>query len=189
MPGEDIMFDAQNSDLDSHEGNDTDFNSGYVDEESDSSRSNSCEPIFSEPVRENDTDTESSMGSVESGSTSGISAGNDLSELDRFIDDVTDDKYDASPEKTEALVWQHIEFHIIQSPLAGQSNILLAKVTLLHTKGEDKKPRVKTFVISHNPELLLDLLGHLLSMAIHDKIFTPKFKKLEDIYWYSIPSH
>ncbi|OAT05240.1 hypothetical protein BDBG_16449 [Blastomyces gilchristii SLH14081] len=182
MPGEDIMFDAQDSDLDSHGGNDTDFDSGYVDEESDSSRSNSCEPIFSEPVQENDTDTKSSMGSVKSGSTSGISAGNDLSELDRFIDDVTDNEYDAGPEETGALVWQYIEFHIIQSPLAGRPNILLAKVTLLHTKGEDKKPRVKTFVISHNPEPLLDLLRHLLFMAIHDEIFAPEFKKLEDIY-------
>ncbi|OJD24573.1 hypothetical protein ACJ73_04067 [Blastomyces percursus] len=189
MRGEDIMFDAQDSDLDSPGGNDTDFDSGYVDEESDSSRSNSCEPIFSEPVRENDTDTESSMGSVESGSTSGMSSGNDLSELDRFIDDVTDDEYDAGPEETGALVWRHIEFHIIRSPLAGRPNILLAKVTLLRTKGEDKKPRVKTFVISDNPEPLLDLLGHLLSMAIHDEIFAPEFKKLEDIYWYPIPSH
>ncbi|OJD21511.1 hypothetical protein ACJ73_07150 [Blastomyces percursus] len=155
------------SDLDSPGGNGTDFDSGYVDEESDSSRSNCCEPTFSELVRENDTDTESSMGSVESGSTG---------------DDVTDDEYDAGPEETGTLVWRHIEFHIIASPLAGRPNILLAKVTLLHTKGEDKKPRVKTFVISHNPEPLLDLLGHLLSMAIHDEIFAPEFKKLEDIY-------
>ncbi|KKZ63888.1 hypothetical protein EMCG_01841 [[Emmonsia] crescens] len=63
------------------------------------------------------------------------------------------------------------------------------KVTLLHTKGEDKKPRVKTFVISHNPEPLLDLLRHLLSLAIDDEIFTPEFEKLEYIYWYPILSY
>ncbi|EDN05685.1 predicted protein [Histoplasma mississippiense (nom. inval.)] len=163
MRGEDIMYDAQDSDLDSRTNDNTDFDSG-----------NSGESLFDELVRENDTDTELSVESVESGSTS---------------DDVTDDEYDAGPEETGALVWRHIEFHIIQSPLAGRPNILLAKVTLLHTKGEDKKPRVKTFVISHNPEPLLDLLGHFLSMAIDDEIFAPEFKKLEDIYWYPIPSH
>ncbi|QSS56097.1 hypothetical protein I7I53_04204 [Histoplasma capsulatum var. duboisii H88] len=181
--------DAQDSDLDSHMSDDTVFDSGYVDEESDSTHSNSREPLFGELLRENDTDTELSVESVESGSTSGMSPDNDISELDRFIDDVTDDEYDAGPEETGALVWRHIEFHIIRSPLAGRPNILLAKVTLLHTKGEDKKPRVKTFVISHNPEPLLDLLGHFLSIAIDDKIFTPEFEKLEDIYWYPIPSH
>lgn len=47
----------------------------------------------------------------------------------------------------------------------------------------------KTFVISHNPELILDLLGHLLAMALHDGIFTAEFRRLEDIYWHQIPSH
>ncbi|EDN05446.1 predicted protein [Histoplasma mississippiense (nom. inval.)] len=145
------------------------------------------EPLFGELVRENDTDTESSAESVESGCTSDTSADNDISELDRFIEDVTDDEYDAGPEETGAIVWRHVGFHIIQSPVAGRPNILLAKVTLLHTKGEDKK--LKTFIISHNPEPLLDLLGHFLSMAIDDEIFAPEFEKLEDIYWYPIPSY
>ncbi|KAG5296486.1 hypothetical protein I7I50_09670 [Histoplasma capsulatum G186AR] len=189
MRGEDIVYDAQDSDLDCHMSDNTDFDSGYVDEESNSPHSNSGEPIFGECMRETDADTESSVESVESGSTSCMSTDNDISELGRFIDNVTDDEYDAGPEETGALVWRHIEFHIIRSPLAGRPNILLAKVTLLHTKGEDKKPRVKTFVISHNPEPLLDLLGHFLSMAINDEIFAPEFEKLEDIYWYPIPLH
>ncbi|KAL2377056.1 hypothetical protein RJZ90_007043 [Blastomyces dermatitidis] len=187
MRSEDIMYNALNSNLDSHMSNDTDFDSGYVDAESDSTGSNSGESLFSELVRENDTDTESSVESVKSSYTSDMSTDNDISELDCFIENVTDDEYDAGPEETEALVWWHIEFHIIQSPLAGRPNILLAKVTLLHMKSEDKK--LKTFVISHNPEPLLDLLGHLLSMAIDDEIFAPEFKKLEDIYWYLITSH
>ncbi|OJD10414.1 hypothetical protein ACJ73_09803, partial [Blastomyces percursus] len=189
MRGEDVMCDPLDSDLDSHMSNDTDFDSGYVDEESDSTGSNSGEPLFGELVRENDTDTESSVESVESGSTGDVSTDNDIRELVRFIEDVTDDEYDAGPEETGAIVWRHIGFHIIRSPVAGRPNILLAKVTLLHTKGEDKKPRVKSFVISHNPEPLLDLLGHLLSMAIDDEIFAPEFEKLEDIYWYPIPSY
>ncbi|EDN05085.1 predicted protein [Histoplasma mississippiense (nom. inval.)] len=170
-----------------HMSNDTDFDSGYVDEESDSTSGSSEESLFGELVRENDTDTESSAESVESGCTSDTSADNDLSELGRFIEDMTDDEYDAGPEKTGAIVWWHISFHIIRSPVAGRPNILLAKVTLLHTKGEDKK--LKTFIISHNPEPLLDLLRHLLSMAIDDEIFAPEFEKLEDIYWYLIPSY
>ncbi|EDN09494.1 predicted protein [Histoplasma mississippiense (nom. inval.)] len=139
MRGEDVLYDPLDSDMDSHMSNDTDFDSGYVDEESDSTSGSSEEPLFGELVRENDTDTESSAESVESGCTSDTSADNDLSELGRFIEDVTDDE--------------------------------------------------KTFVISHNPEPLLDLLGHLLSMAIDDEIFAPKFEKLEDIYWYPIPSY
>lgn len=142
MRGEDIVYDAQDSDLDCHMSDNTDFDSGYVDEESNSPHSNSGEPIFGECMRETDADTESSVESVESGSTSCMSTDNDISELGRFIDNVTDDEYDAGPEETGALVWRHIEFHIIRSPLAGRPNILLAKVTLLHTKGEDKKPRV-----------------------------------------------
>ncbi|KGQ01985.1 hypothetical protein PAAG_11158 [Paracoccidioides lutzii Pb01] len=64
---------------------------------------------------------------------------NDFSEFDLFIDDVTDDKNDAGPEETGALVWRHIKFHIIRSILDGRPNILLTKVTLLHTKGEEKE--------------------------------------------------
>jgi hypothetical protein len=65
-------------------------------------------------------------------------------DLDRFSDDssVTDDEYDAGPEEAGVIVWRHIAFHIVRSPVAGRPNILLAKVTLLHTKGEDNKPRV-----------------------------------------------
>jgi hypothetical protein len=68
---------------------------------------------------------------------------------DRFSDDssVTDDEYDAGPEETGAIVWRHIAFYIVRSPVPGRPNILLAKITLLHTKGEDNKPRVHYFII------------------------------------------
>ncbi|KAK2853273.1 hypothetical protein FQN49_005240, partial [Arthroderma sp. PD_2] len=104
-----------------------------------------------------------------------------------FIDDVTDDEYDAGPEVTAAMVWRHITFHIIRNPTPGQPNILLAKITLLHTKGGDKNPRVKTFVFVHHPDPMFDLLGQLLSMAIDNGIFTSDMS-IEDIYRYRIPS-
>lgn len=43
-------------------------------------------------------------------------------------------------------------------------------------------PIRKTFVICHNPEPILDLLGHLLAMALHNEIFAAEFRELEDIY-------
>ncbi|OJD22612.1 hypothetical protein ACJ73_06036 [Blastomyces percursus] len=59
------------------------------------------------------------------------------SDLD-FINEVTDDEYDTGPEVTGALLWRHIAFHVIRNPLPGRSNILIAKITLLHTKGEER---------------------------------------------------
>ncbi|OJD15953.1 hypothetical protein ACJ73_08927 [Blastomyces percursus] len=127
-------------------------------------------------TQENDTGTgtESSVESAESGSTGDMSADNDISELDRFIEDVTDDEYDAGPEETGAIVWRHIGFHIIGSPVAGRPSILLAKVTLLHTKGNHSssstiRSRSWTFWATF-------------SMAIDDEIFAPEFEKLKDIY-------
>ncbi|ODH46867.1 hypothetical protein GX48_07010 [Paracoccidioides brasiliensis] len=130
MSGEDTSYNAEDSDLDSHTGNDdTDFNSGYVVEESDSCHSSSGETIFGGLVRENDSDTELSIGWLEGSSTISMTTDNDISELDLFIDDVTDDKNDAGPEETGAIVWRHIKFHIIRSILAGRPNILLDKFT------------------------------------------------------------
>ncbi|EGC45025.1 conserved hypothetical protein [Histoplasma capsulatum var. duboisii H88] len=101
--------DAQNSNLNSYISDNTDFDSEYVDEESNSTHSNSEEPLFNELLL-----------------------------------------------------------------LTDQSNILLAKITLLHMKGEDKK--------LYNSEPLLNLLRHFLSITIDDEIFTSKFEKLKDIY-------
>jgi hypothetical protein len=54
---------------------------------------------------------------------------------------VTDDECDAGPEVTRTILWRHVAFHIIRSPVQGRPNVLIAKVTLLHPKGEDRKPR------------------------------------------------
>jgi hypothetical protein len=55
---------------------------------------------------------------------------------------VTDDGYLAGNEETRTILWRHIDFSIIRSPIAGRRHILVAIVTLLHTKGEDRKPRM-----------------------------------------------
>jgi hypothetical protein len=55
---------------------------------------------------------------------------------------VTDDGYLAGNKETRTILWRHIAFYIIRSPIPGRPNVLFAIVTLLHTKGEDRKPRM-----------------------------------------------
>ncbi|KAI1957073.1 hypothetical protein LOZ58_005995 [Ophidiomyces ophidiicola] len=73
--------------------------------------------------------------------------------------------------------------------MKGWRNILLAKITLLHTKSEDKKPRVKTFTISHHPDPVFDLLGQLLALAVADGVFAASIQDVKVIYDYPIPSY
>jgi hypothetical protein len=44
-------------------------------------------------------------------------------------------------------------------------------------------------VIEHEDNPLCDLLGQLVAMAFHDKIFVAEFKDIEEIYLQNIPSH
>jgi hypothetical protein len=53
---------------------------------------------------------------------------------------VTEDGYLAGDDETGTILWRHVEFCIVQNPVAGRPNILVAIVTLVHTKGEDRKP-------------------------------------------------
>jgi hypothetical protein len=55
---------------------------------------------------------------------------------------VTDDEYDTGAEETRTFLWRHAAFYVIRSPVERRPNVLVAKLTLLHTKGEDRKPRV-----------------------------------------------
>lgn len=55
---------------------------------------------------------------------------------------VTDDGYLAGDEETGTILWRHVEFCIVRNPVPEGRNILAAIVTLLHTKGEDRKPRM-----------------------------------------------
>lgn len=53
---------------------------------------------------------------------------------------VTEDGYLAGNEDTGTILWRHVEFYIVRNPVPGHHHILAAIVTLLHTKGEDRKP-------------------------------------------------
>ncbi|EEQ85975.2 uncharacterized protein BDCG_09244 [Blastomyces dermatitidis ER-3] len=114
-PYKEIISDTEYEESERHPSGDTNPDLEYIDEGSDSDERESI--VSNEP--EGDNDIELSMGSVEGGNGSDIVAGNDFDEVDRFVEDVTDD-----------------------DPVAGRPNILLAKATVLHTKSEDKKPRV-----------------------------------------------
>lgn len=124
-----------------------------------SSRYSARESIFSENSDGMDTDTQymeydsavsvivssvDSKNSVKANADSDYGGSTDEDWSDVVADDssVTDDGYDAGPEEARVIVWRHISFHIVRNHKLGQPNTLLAKVTLLHTKGEDRKPRM-----------------------------------------------
>ncbi|KAL6229872.1 hypothetical protein BDW75DRAFT_249195 [Aspergillus navahoensis] len=102
---------------------------------------------------------------------------------------VTDDGYLAGNDDTGTLLWRHVEFYSIRNPVPGRPHLLTAIVTLLHTKGEDRKPRIKRFVIEHEDNLLFDLLSQLVALGIDDDIFECTIKDVADIYTAPIPPH
>ena len=60
---------------------------------------------------------------------------------DSESDSDTDDDIDAGSDQTRTLLWRHVTFFIATNPGLEQPNILFAKVTLVHTKGEDNRLR------------------------------------------------
>lgn len=60
---------------------------------------------------------------------------------DSDSDSGTDDGVDAGLDETGSLLWRHITFIIAADRISGEPNILFAKVTITHTKGEDNRPR------------------------------------------------
>ena len=60
---------------------------------------------------------------------------------DTDSDSGTDDGVDAGLDDTGSLLWRHITFIIARSCNPGEPNLLFAKVTITHTKGEDNCPR------------------------------------------------
>lgn len=60
---------------------------------------------------------------------------------DSDSDSGTDDGVDAGLDKTGCLLWRHITFIIAPNRTSRAPNILFAKVTIMHTKGEDNRPR------------------------------------------------
>jgi len=61
-------------------------------------------------------------------------------DTDTDTDGDTDDGVDAGDDMTRTLLWRHIEFVAAPNMEPQKPNILFAKVKMLHTKGEDKKP-------------------------------------------------
>ncbi|BCR96735.1 uncharacterized protein AKAW2_30054A [Aspergillus luchuensis] len=110
-------------------------------------------------------------------------------DCDSDASSVTDDGYLEGDEETNTILWRHIEFYIVRNPTPGERHILAAIITLLHTKGEDRKPRIKRFVIEHEENLIFDLLGQLMALAIDDDIFVATMKDVADIYTVPIPAH
>lgn len=111
----------------------------------DDSSSVTGDSIFSGGGDAVDVDTEYSVSDAQY-----PAADQDEEEEDRSDDDislsdirsVTDDGYDAGPEEQRVVLWRHVSFHIVRGSKPGQPNTLLAKLSILHTKGEDGKPRV-----------------------------------------------
>ncbi|KAE8139909.1 hypothetical protein BDV38DRAFT_269677 [Aspergillus pseudotamarii] len=114
-----------------------------------------------------------------------MSDGGDLSDCSS----VTDDGYLNGDETTGTILWRHVEFYVVRNLVPERRHILAAIVTLLHTKGEDRKPRLKRFVIEHEDNLIFDLLSQLLALALHDDIFAATIKDVSHIYTAPIPDH
>jgi hypothetical protein len=55
---------------------------------------------------------------------------------------VTDDGYLAGDDQTGTILWRHVEFCIVRNLEPGRPNVLVAIVTIVHTKGEDRKKRM-----------------------------------------------
>jgi hypothetical protein len=63
-------------------------------------------------------------------------------EYESDISSVTDDGYLGGDDETRTILWRHISFRIVRNPQQGMPNLLIAIVSLVNTKGQDKKPRV-----------------------------------------------
>ncbi|OJZ88793.1 hypothetical protein ASPFODRAFT_205890 [Aspergillus luchuensis CBS 106.47] len=79
-------------------------------------------------------------------------------DCDSDTSSVTDDGYLEGDEETNTILWRHVEFYIVRNPTPGERHILAAIITLLHTKGENRKPSMMRFVIEHEKNLIFDLL-------------------------------
>ena len=60
---------------------------------------------------------------------------------DTDSDSGTDDEVDAGRDNTGTLLWRHVTFIIAPHQVPREPNVLFAKVTIVHTKGEDNCPR------------------------------------------------
>ena len=128
---------------------------------------------------------------------------------DSDSDSGTDDGVDAGLDETGSLLWRHITFIIAPNRIFGEPNVLFAKVTITHTKGEDNRPREqvspsylcisdavadllwnrKTFIVEREDNPLLCLLDHLLSMALYDDVFAAEpLRNVNNIFRAEVPA-
>lgn len=63
-------------------------------------------------------------------------------DVDYDSDSGTDDDCEAGTDKTKSILYRHISIIVVRNPIPEKANIVLAKITLLHTKGEDNRPQV-----------------------------------------------
>ncbi len=63
-------------------------------------------------------------------------------DLDYDSDSDTDDDCEAGTDKTKSILYRHISIIVARNPISEKANIVLAKITLLHTKEEDNRPQV-----------------------------------------------
>lgn len=100
---------------------------------------------------DDDSDTDLSNDTTTGSDSDDESKGNGTQDLHPDRDDntdgdsCTDDGYDAGTEETRSILYRHVTIIVVQNPNPNQPNVVLMKVTLLHTKGEDNKPKMRVF--------------------------------------------
>jgi len=58
-----------------------------------------------------------------------------------------DDDCNIGPKETRSFLYRHLTIMIIANPTMGKLNLIFMKVTLLHIKGEDNKPRMLVILV------------------------------------------
>ncbi|MCJ1475489.1 hypothetical protein MMC13_004152 [Lambiella insularis] len=122
---------------------------------------------------------------------------NDTSSSDRYdgptseSDDKTDtdDDYNAGPEKTRASLYRHLTIYAVPHPEPREPNLVFMKAHLLHTKGEDNNPRIKTIIVnSEMDHPIFCLVDHVIVLALYDDAFKAKSAKhVENIFFAKMP--
>ncbi|MCJ1367101.1 hypothetical protein MMC16_006233 [Acarospora aff. strigata] len=69
----------------------------------------------------------------------------------------TDDDCEAGTDKTKSILYTHII--VARNHIPDQARIVFAKITLLHTQGEDNRPPVKSFVIEEEDDATYSFSG------------------------------
>ena len=100
------MNDTADINVNSYTDSDINFDSDYINEESNKSDSNTDEFIFSKSEEKTNIsiNIKYTADSVESDYISDTIFNNEIDELDHFIDDITDNEYDKSSEETDVMI-------------------------------------------------------------------------------------